>query len=99
MQTYVFDVDLLPLLVVLSAFLVFPVQLLLCFRVRSRILRVLPPALLAVAETVLSILTFCVTDGWDSLGYLFFALVVAMMLLLCGIAGGIWALTRRQRKP
>ena len=99
MQTYVFDVDLLPLLVVLSAFLVFPVQLLLCFRVRSRILRVLPPSLLAVAETVLLILTFCVTDGWDSLGYLFFALVVAMMLLLCGIAWGIWALTRRQRKP
>ena len=46
MDVYFFDVDWLPLTTVLAAFSIFPVQLLLCFKVKSRVLRFLPLILL-----------------------------------------------------
>ena len=98
MDIYFFDVDWLPLTTVLAAFSIFPVQLLLCFKVKSRVLRFLPLILLTVAEAVFIVLS-CTAKGWDALGYLFFVLLTAMMMLLCGIAWGVWAFMRNRRQP
>ena len=93
-----FDIDLLPLLVVMAAFLIFPLQLFLCRKVKNRMVRLLPVILLTMTEGVLVALS-CTSKGWQSLGYLFFVLVAAMMLLLCGLSWGLWAILRKRRDP
>ena len=85
------DISLSELVLILSVVAILPVQLLLCFKVRSRIVRLLPVALLCVLA-VASILMTLNSTGWDTLGYIFFAIYAAFMILMCGIGWGVWAI-------
>lgn len=87
------DVELTSLAILLGVVAVLPVQLLLCFRVRSRWIRLAPALLFTVLTALLLLLTYRAQD-WDALGYLFFALTTGYALLLSGIGWGIWGLIR-----
>lgn len=95
------DVELTTLVLVFSLVVLLPVQLLLCFRVRSRKIRLLPVIVLAIPTIVFTLMSFAIS-GWDGLGYIFLAIFAGFMLLVCGVGWGIWAIAglikRRKRR-
>lgn len=82
---------------IVSVAVILPVQLLLCFKIRKIVIRLLPVMVLSVLTAVLSLLA-AVTSGWDSLGYILLAVFTGIMLLVCGGAWGIWAIAKRMKK-
>ena len=82
---------------IVSVAVILPVQLLLCFKIRKIVIRLLPVMVLSVLTAVLSLLA-AVTSGWDSLGYIVLAVFTGIMLLVCGGAWGIWAIAKRMKK-
>ena len=82
---------------IVSAAVILPVQLLLCFKIRKNVIRLLPVIVLSVLTAVLSLLA-ATTSGWDSLGYVILAVFTGLMLLACGGAWGIWAVAKRMKK-
>ena len=82
---------------IVSVAVILPVQLLLCFKIRKNIIRLLPVMVLSVLTAVFSILA-ATTSGWDSLGYIVLAVFTGIMLLACGGAWGIWAIAKRMKK-
>ena len=66
-------------------------QILLCFKVEKVLMKLLPIALLVISTIVFSICS-AIINGWDGLGYLFFALLSFGLILVCGIGWGIWTM-------
>ena len=81
------DFDLM--LRIASIIVLLPIQLWLCFKVKKRLVRLLP----VVFFFVLGIAFVClasISTGWDSLGYIIFAIYAAYMLFVCGVGWLIW---------
>ena len=78
----------------ISIIVLLPVQLFLCFKVKSRIVRFLPIIVFSVLTTVFFVLA-SIAQEWDRLGYVFFAIFSGFMLFMCGIGWGIWAIINR----
>lgn len=74
-----------------SAVALLPIQLLLCFRVRSRMIRLLPVVALALAALIFCCKAVTSTD-WDSFGYILLAILAGLMLFMCGAGWVIWAI-------
>ena len=90
-----FEFDMPTMVVLFSIFLTSIVQLLLCFKAKKTLVKLLPVALLAVATIVLYIIARNV-GGWDALGYLFFVVLCFGLLIVCGICWGVWAVVRKE---
>ena len=84
------------LFLLIVAVLLFLLQLLLCFKVKSLTLRFLPTLILGAMIAVFVILTF-LTDGWDSLGFLVLAIWTALLLIPCGIGWLVWAIIKKRK--
>ena len=69
-------------------------QLLLCFRAKKKFIKLLPIALLIVSAIVFAVCSASI-NGWDGLGYLFFALLSFGLIIVCGIGWGIWAIVKK----
>ena len=91
------NVELTTLACILSVAILLPVQLLLCFKVKSLTLRLLPVLALSALTAVLLGLA-CTAPSWDNLGYALLAILTGTMLLLCGAGWAIWAVIRWARK-
>lgn len=91
------DVEITTLVLVLSILVLLPIQILICFKVRSKTIRLLPVIALSVL-TVCFLLMAVVSSGWGTLGYFFFAIFTGFMLLVCGIGWAIWAIIKRVRQ-
>lgn len=89
-----FEFDMPTMVVLFSIFLTSIVQLLLCFKAKKTLVKLLPVALLAVATIVLYIIAHNV-GGWDALGYLFFVVLCFGLLVVCGLCWGAWALIKK----
>lgn len=85
------DIELTTFVLVFSFAVLLPLQLLLCFRVRSRVIRLLPAAVLAVLTIIFAVMA-AASVGWDGLGYTFLAIFTGFMLLVCGAGWGIRAI-------
>ena len=81
------------LILVIAAVVVLPVQLLLCFKVKSLVIRLMPIIILFMVIVVI-IVTNLDTSGWDGLVFIFDAIYAAFMVLMCGIGWGVWAIVR-----
>ena len=73
------------------------VQVFLCFKAKNIIVRLIPDFLSLAAIIVFAVLAF-VFEGWDRLGYLLLAIFAAILLAVCGLSCGIWAITKLIRK-
>ncbi len=82
------DVELTSLTINLAIAVFLPIQLLLCFKAKKRIIRMLPVIVFAVL-TITFLIMAVVAQGWDGLGYLFFAIYTGITLFVCGIGWGI----------
>lgn len=81
----------------LSIAVFLPIQLLLCFKAKRRMIRLLPVIILSVL-TVFFLVMAVTATGWDGIGYIFLAIFISFMLLACGIGWGIWAIIRFVKK-
>ena len=77
------------LLLIICLVVVFAIQLVLCFKVKFLIIKLLPILALFVA-TIAFIIIMLVTTGWDAIGYLLLALITGIGVLVCGFAWFIW---------
>lgn len=91
------DMEITTVVLILSIAVLLPGQLLLCFKVKRRAIRLLPVILLAI-PTSLCVVMAIVTSGWGSIGYLLLAILAGFMLLVCGLAWAIWAAAKLVRK-
>ena len=91
------DIELTTAVLVFSIIVLLPIQLLLCFRIKSKVIRLLPIILLSI-PTLIFIFMSTTTQGWDGLGYVFLAIFTGFMTLACGVAWGIWAIIKHKQK-
>lgn len=91
------EIELTTLTLAVSIGILLPVQLLLCFKVKSCFLRLLPVLLLSVLVGILMVLWLSST-GWDGLGYGLLAVFAGFMLFLCAVGWSIWAIVRSFQK-
>lgn len=91
------DVELTTFVLIFSIVVLLPVQLLLCFKVKSKAIRLLPVILLSI-PTLFFIVMAIIATAWDNLVYIFLAIFAGFMLLMCGIGWSIWAITKLIRK-
>lgn len=90
-DVWIGDINIAPFIWIFTLIVVLPIQLALCFKVKSKIVRLLPVVVLSVLAVAAAIATATSID-WDALFYLICAVYLAIMLFVCGIAWGIWAL-------
>lgn len=88
---YIGNVNLDTVVGLIAFVIVFPMQLILCHKVKSIAIRLIPIIIFAALIVITLIASsFCV--GWDGFFYLVCAVYFAFMIVVCGIAWGIWHL-------
>ena len=85
-----------PILILLFAVFL-PLQLLLCFKVRRVMVRLIPTILLPLIA-IACLIPAITVNGWDGLGYLFFMILAVFAWVIDGVAWGIWGMIRHIRK-
>lgn len=88
------DMELTTVVLIFSVVVLLTVQLLLCFKVKSKVIRLLPIVLLSIPTLLFAVMAMRET-GWGHLVYLIFAIFCGFMLLVCGVGWGIWALAKK----
>ncbi len=94
---WVGDVNLVPIFLAVSVCVVLPIQLLLCFKVKSRIVRLIP-IFLSVISLIFFTVMFFITSDWSKIAHLIFIIYSLFLLLMCGLAWLVFAISRRMRK-
>ena len=89
-DVWIGDIELIKAVLVLSVGILLLIQLLLCFKVKNKIIRLLPVILLSIVTIFFVAMASTATD-WENLGYIFPAIFIGFMWLMCGMAWGIWA--------
>ena len=74
-----------------------PLQIFLCFKVKSVSGRLIPAAVLSLLTGMFVLLGF-LSAGLESIGYYFFAIFSFIMLFACGIGWAVWFAISRIRK-
>lgn len=97
LDIWIGDINIAPFICIFTLIVVFPIQLALCFKVKSKIIRLLPVIILSVLTVAAAIATMVGID-WDALFYLICTIYLAIMLFVCGIGWGIWAIVRKRNK-
>lgn len=88
------EIDFPTIVVFASAIVTLILQLLLCFKAKKIFIKLIP-MLLLFASTIVFAICSTIINGWDGLGYLFFALLSFGLVLVCGLGWGIWAIIRK----
>ena len=89
------DFDPAHIAVILSAIIVFVLQLILCFKSRKILIKLLPVIILSISSIAFIICSIAI-NGWDGLGYLFFGFLSLGLLIICGICWIIWAISKNK---
>lgn len=88
------EIDTTTFVILVSALLLLS-QTLLCFFAKKRFAKLIPVSLLGISTVVFSVCC-AFGDGWDAIGYLFFAIFSVGLLIVCGVSWGIWAISKKQ---
>ncbi len=91
------DIDVTTVIAVSAVLVVLPIQLLLCFKVKKLLLRLLPTMLLAVT-TVVFFAMMATAKDWDAIGYAILGVFSGVLLIFSGIGWGVWAVALFIRK-
>ena len=91
-DVWIGDMNIAPFLWIFTLIVVLPIQLALCFKVKSKIVRLLPVIILSILTLIAAVASATSID-WSALLYLIFAVYLGIMLFVCGIGWGIWAIT------
>lgn len=91
------DIEFIKAVLVLSGVVLLLIQLLLCFKVKNKVIRLLPAILLSIFTIFFVAMASTATD-WENLGYIFPAIFIGFMWFMCGMAWGIWAIIKLIKK-
>ena len=91
------DMNLTVLILIISVIVVLPVQLLLCFKVKNKIISCIPVIVL-FAIAIIAVFQAISAAAWGSLLGIFGAIYAAIMIFMCGIGWGIWAIVNAIKK-
>ena len=91
------NINIAPFIWIFILIVVLPIQLSLCFKVKSKIMRLLPVIILS-ALTAVSAVAAAVGTDWDVLFYLICTVYFAIMLFVCGVGWGVWAIAGKVKK-
>ena len=91
------DINFTTLILMVSIVIILPVQLLLCFTVKSRAIRLLPIIILSVLIGIFVIMAITIND-LRAVGYVLLAVYAGFMTFACGIGWGIWAIAKKIKK-
>ena len=91
------DIEITTLIVVSSVFIVLPIQLLLCFKVKKILLRLLPSFVLTATTVFLFAMMYSAKD-WNAIGYAILGVFSGFLLVFSGLAWGIWAISKLIKK-
>ena len=97
LDIWIGDIEFTTVVLVFSVVVLLLIQLLICFKVKNKVIRLLPVILLFIFTIFFVAMTSTAT-GWDNLGYVFLAIFTGFMWLMCGIAWGIWAIVKLIKK-
>ncbi|MBQ4606195.1 MAG: hypothetical protein IJB15_05790 [Clostridia bacterium] len=96
------DTNLTWLIIVISVLLVFPIQLFLCYKAKSLLVRLIPAGLSllsALVSFVLMLVTiFFKTPALPFLLFIFFLIYAGGMMFFCGLAWLLWAVFTHLKK-
>lgn len=79
-------------LIVIVAFVVI-IQLLLCFKVKRTLIKLLP-VLVFIASTAILFICAMLARDWDALGYMLLALLSFVLTIACGVCWLIWTIVK-----
>ena len=96
-DAYVGEINISTIVILFAVVVCFPLQLWLCFKVKRRLVRLLPVLILAAIIVVLSIMIALSTD-WDALGYLILDIFAVFLLIACAVGWLIWGVVQLIRK-
>lgn len=96
-DVWIGDIELIKAVLVLSVGILLLIQLLLCFKVKNKIIRLLPVILLSIVTIFFVAMASTATD-WENLGYIFPAIFIGFMWIACCMAWGIWAIIKLVKK-
>lgn len=91
------DIELTTFVLIFSIVVLLPVQLLLCFKVKSKAIRLMPVVVLSIPTIIFTVMSVAIA-GWDGLGYIFLVIFTGFMLLMCGIGWGVWWIINRKKQ-
>ena len=91
------DVEITTIVIILCAIFLLPLQLILCCKVKSLFLRLLPVTVLGAVGGWFFILSLC-DSGLYGLGYAVLAIYAGLMLFGCTLGWGMWAMLRWCKK-
>lgn len=94
MTEWLYSIDPVTLIACLIIIATLLIQLILCFKVKSKIIRLLPISVLAVVSAVFTVLC-TITTGWDGLAYALYAIFAGILLVICCFSWGIWWIVKR----
>ncbi len=96
-DVWIGDVELTALIAIFSIVVLLPIQILLCFKVKSKVLRLMPAVVLFALSIFFAVMS-ATSSGWDGIGWMFFFLYAAWMLFMCGVAWGIFGIHKLLKK-
>ena len=97
LDIWIGDIEFTTVVLVFSVVVLLLIQLLICFKVKNKVIRLLPVILLSIVTIFFVAMASTATD-WENLGYIFPAIFLGFMWLVCGIAWGIWAIIKHIKK-
>ena len=91
------EIDATTIFVLAISVLVLILQLLLCYKAKKLLLKLIPIILLVISTIVFSVLSACI-GGWDGMGLLFFVLFSFGLLFVSGFGWAIWVIARKRNR-
>lgn len=96
-DVWIGDIELTTLVLIFCVVVFLPIQLLLCFKVKSKVLRLMPAVVLFALSIFFAVMSAS-SSGWDGIGWMFFFLYAASMLFMSGVAWGVFGIYKLLRK-
>ena len=96
-DVWIRDIEITTLIVISSVLIVLPIQLLLCFKVKRLLIRLLP-TMLFTATTIFLFSMMYTAQDWDAIGYAILGVFSGVLLIFSRLAWGIWAIVVGIRK-
>ena len=96
-DVWIGNIKLIKAVLVLSVVVLLLIQLLICFKAKNKIIRLLPVILLSIVTIFFVAMASTATD-WENLGYIFPAIFIGVMWIACGMALGICAVIKLVKK-
>lgn len=96
MDLKIFEISSEVFLLIIST-LTLIIQLLLCFKIRNKFIKIIPIILFVISAIIFSVLIF-VLDDWNSIGCLLLAIGSLFLIFVCCIGWIIWRFNMKLEK-